>query len=84
MSPITRDDLNLKGTTPPAMSVIDWIALLIMIVGAVNWGLVGALDVDLVGAIFGPLSAASRVVFVLVGLAGLYGISMLFRLRRIV
>lgn len=64
---------------------IDRLALILVIVGAVNWLLVGLANYDLVSAIFGgslfngTLSAYSRIVFALVGIAGLYSISLLFR-----
>ncbi len=61
-------------------NAIDYIAHLLVIVGAINWGLVGFLNYDLVGAIFGgAASVISRCIFALVGLAGLYVISFLFR-----
>ena len=62
------------------LSVLDWIAMVLMIVGAINWGLVGAFQFDLVAAIFGNMTVASRIVYVLVGLAGLYGLTMPMRL----
>src|SRR4051812_38026457 len=83
MSPITRNDLN-AGIAPatPVLSIIDWIAFALTIIGAINWGLVGALNFDLVAAIFGQMTAATRVVYILVGVAGLYSITMAFKLRR--
>jgi uncharacterized protein len=54
------------------LSTLGWIAFILVIVGALNWGLVGAFDFDLVAAIFGEMSAVSRIVYVLVGLAALY------------
>ena len=54
------------------MKTIDALAAVIVIVGAVNWGLVGLLDFDLVAAIFGDMSVISRMVYVLVGLAGAF------------
>jgi uncharacterized membrane protein YuzA (DUF378 family) len=54
------------------MRPLHWIALILVIVGAVNWGLVGLFQFDLVAALFGGQTAASsRVVYGLVGLAGL-------------
>ena len=59
---------------------LDCLALTIAIIGAINWGLVGFADFDLVGALFGGMSSlVSRFIFALVGLAGLYVISFLFR-----
>jgi uncharacterized protein len=53
------------------MRPLHWIALLLVIVGAVNWGLVGLFQFDLVAALFGGQTAPlSRVVYGLVGLAG--------------
>lgn len=48
------------------------IALILVIVGALNWGLVGFFDYDLVAQVFGSMSTLSRVVYDLVGLSGLY------------
>ena len=48
-----------------------WFALVLVIVGAVNWGMVGLFQFDLVAALFGPASGLSRVVYSLVGLAGI-------------
>ena len=53
-------------------NALDWIAMILLIVGGLNWGLVGLADVDLVAALFGEGSALSRIVYVLVGLAALF------------
>ncbi len=52
------------------MKTAYWIALVLVVVGAVNWGLVGLFQFDLVAALFGPASVLSRLVYSLVGLAG--------------
>lgn len=52
----------------------DWIALVLVIVGGLNWGLVGLFKFDLVATIFGPMSILSRVVYTLVGIAAAYTI----------
>lgn len=54
------------------ISGLTWAAITLVVIGAVNWGLVGLFAFDLVAAIFGRFSAISRIVYVLVGLAGLY------------
>lgn len=54
------------------MSVLHWVSLVLVLVGALNWGLIGFLQVDLVAMLFGVMSMVSRVVYSLVGLAGLY------------
>ena len=62
------------------MNWIDRIALILLIVGGLNWGSVGLFQYDLVGALFGGMSGiASRIIFTLVGIAGLWCISLLFR-----
>lgn len=59
---------------------LDCIALTIAIVGAINWGLIGFLDFNLVAAIFGSMSWLSRIIYGLVGLCGLYLITFYMRL----
>ncbi|MBQ3165232.1 MAG: DUF378 domain-containing protein [Lachnospiraceae bacterium] len=59
---------------------LDCIALTIAIIGAVNWGLIGFLDFNLVAAIFGSMSWLSRIIYGLVGLCGLYLITFYMRL----
>lgn len=54
------------------LNVFDWIALVLVIVGGLNWGLVGFFNYDLVAAIFGDMSTLSRIVYSLVGLSALY------------
>ncbi|MGI5979072.1 MAG: DUF378 domain-containing protein [Oscillospiraceae bacterium] len=62
--------------------VIDKIALVLSIIGGINWGLVGFFRFDLVSYLFGGQTAmASRVVYALIGLAALWCISLLFRDR---
>jgi uncharacterized membrane protein YuzA (DUF378 family) len=53
------------------MKIIKIIALILVVVGGLNWGLVGLFDYDLVAAIFGAMSAISRVVYVLVGISAI-------------
>ena len=54
------------------MNAVDWIAMILLIVGGVNWGLVGLANFDLVATLFGDGSAFSRIVYILVGLAALW------------
>ena len=63
--------------------VIDRIALILVIIGALNWGSIGIFGFDIVAWMFGgQLSAVSRIIFTLVGLAGIWSISLLFRERE--
>lgn len=57
------------------MKVINGIALTLVIIGAINWLLVGLFEFNLVDAIFGSLSVLSRIIYVIVGLAGLWSIA---------
>jgi uncharacterized membrane protein YuzA (DUF378 family) len=61
------------------MRAINSVTLLLLIVGGRNWGLVGLFDFDLVAALFGEMSALSRIVYVLVGVSALYQLIPLFR-----
>ena len=62
------------------MNWIDRITLILLIVGGLNWGSVGLFQYDLVGALFGGMSGiVSRIIFTLVGITGLWCISLLFR-----
>ncbi|MBQ8541263.1 MAG: DUF378 domain-containing protein [Clostridia bacterium] len=61
---------------------MDTIALILVIVGALNWGSIGLFGLDLVGFIFGGQGALfSRIIFTVVGLAGLWAITLLFKDR---
>lgn len=57
------------------MKVIDYVLLTLVIIGAINWGLIGFLDFDLVRVIFGDMSLLSRIIYAAVGIGGLYTIS---------
>ena len=54
------------------MKAIHYIAVILVIVGALNWGLVGAFDFNLVNKILGSMPTLERIVYILVGLAALY------------
>lgn len=65
------------------LSVWDKIILILVIIGAINWGLIGFFSFDLVAAIFGgQLAVGSRIIYAIVGLAGLWSISFLCRHER--
>ncbi|KAB2492227.1 DUF378 domain-containing protein [Priestia endophytica] len=62
------------------MSGIQRTALVLTIIGAINWGLIGFFQFDLVAAIFGgQTSALSRIIYGLVGIAGLINLGLLFK-----
>lgn len=63
------------------MKTLDYIILVLIIVGVLNWGLIGFFQFDLVRVIFGNMSMFSRIVYAVVGLSGLYAISYFGRIR---
>ena len=63
------------------MKTLDYIILVLIIVGALNWGLIGFFQFDLVRVIFGNMSMFSRIVYAVVGLSGFYAISYFGRIR---
>jgi uncharacterized protein len=54
------------------LSIIDWIVMSLLVIGGINWGLVGLANFNLVETILGGLNIATRIVYVLVGLAAIY------------
>ena len=59
---------------------MDKTALILVIIGAINWGLIGFFGFDLVGALFGgQMSVLSRIIFAVVGIAGLWSSTILFK-----
>ena len=59
---------------------MDNLALILVIIGAINWGSIGLFGFDLVGSLFGGQTAMfSRIIFTVVGLAGLWAITLLFK-----
>ncbi len=59
------------------LNIFDLIALVLLVIGGVNWGLVGAFNIDLVSSIFGNMTMLTRVVYGLVGVSALYSIYIL-------
>lgn len=65
--------LNLRGGEHmKKFNLLDWIAIVLVIIGGLNWGLVGLFQFDLVSSIFGSMTMLSRIIYDLVGLSGLY------------
>ena len=62
------------------MNWIDRLALILVIIGALNWGLIGIFQFDLVAFLFGGMSSViSRIVYTLVGIGGIWSFSLLFK-----
>ena len=53
---------------------VDVVAYVLIIIGALNWGLIGFFNFNLVAWLFGEMTTISRIIYALVGLAGIYGI----------
>lgn len=64
------------------MKTLDVIAAVLMIVGGLNWGLVGFFRFDLVAAIFGDMGILSRIIYALVGIGALYQLVLWQSIRR--
>lgn len=78
--PDRRSNSSPDATRP--MGIADWIPLVILAVGGINWGLIGLFNFNLVSALFGDMSALSRLVYVLVGLSALYTLYLGARMSR--
>jgi uncharacterized membrane protein YuzA (DUF378 family) len=60
---------------------LDIFMLVLLIIGGINWGLIGLLNFDLVATLFGVLSVFSRIVYSLVGLSSLYACYIIYKLN---
>ena len=60
---------------------LDVVCLILIIIGAVNWGLIGFFNMDLVSLIFGNMSMITRIIFAVVGIAGVYSLVLFWKLR---
>jgi len=60
-------------------NVFEWIAVILLVIGGLNWGLVGALDFDLVATVFEAGSTIGKIVYILVGVSAIYGLFFLFK-----
>jgi len=60
---------------------LDIVALILIIIGAINWGLIGFFRFDLIASLFGPLSAVSRIIYAIVGIAGIYSLILFWKLK---
>lgn len=64
------------------LSIIDWISLILLAIGGLNWGLVGLFDLDVVATIFGTMSLLSRLIYILVGVSAVYLLVTVKKLKR--
>lgn len=54
------------------LNTIDWIAVVLVIIGGLNWGLIGLFDLNLVDKIFGSIGWLASLIYILVGIAAIY------------
>ena len=60
---------------------LDITALILIIIGAINWGLIGFFEFDLISYFFCTLTAVTRIIFAVVGIAGIYSLILFWKLR---
>lgn len=78
-----RRQTPLLGRRSTGFSALDYLAMALMIVGGLNWASVGLWGVDLVACVFGVATPIARVIYILVGLAALYGIYLATRMATV-
>jgi uncharacterized membrane protein YuzA (DUF378 family) len=64
------------------LKTVDYIALVLVVIGAINWGLIGFFGFDLVRVIFGDMTLISRILYSVIGIAGLYALSFFGRVQN--
>lgn len=74
---------HAAGSAGSATRIATTIAVVLLVIGGLNWALVGLFELDLVATLFGDMSVVSRAVYVLVGLAAVYALTLLPRLSRL-
>ena len=60
---------------------LDVVCLILIIIGAVNWGLIGFFSLDIISVIFGNMSMISRIIYAGVGIAGIYSLVLFWKLK---
>lgn len=63
-----------ETSTAARLNTLDWIAMVLLVIGGLNWGLVGLFGIDVVARLLGDMTTAARAVYVLVGIAAVYSI----------
>jgi uncharacterized membrane protein YuzA (DUF378 family) len=72
---------DLTTVTPLiSLSVFDWVALVVLIIGGLNWGLVGIAGFDIIASLFGVHTPITRIFYIFVGIVALYAIRLVWRL----
>ena len=74
-----NDQYSSADTTNAKINenTFDWVALLLLVIGGINWGTIAVFSTDLVSAVFGDMTAITRVVYRLVGVSAVYSLYIL-------
>jgi uncharacterized protein len=64
------------------VNLLDWLAILLVVIGAISWGLVGLLDLNVVTALFANNPMVVKAIYCVVGLAGIYMIYFAFKISK--
>lgn len=59
------------------LNIVDWAALVVLVIGGINWGTISVFSTDLVSSVFGDMTALTRIVYGLVGVSAVYSIYIL-------
>lgn len=78
-SSMPRTDTHARSH---GLSTMDWIAMILTIVGGINWGLIGLFDINLVSALFGEGTLLTRLIYIVVGLSALYALYTTAKMSR--
>ena len=78
-----RRQTPILGRRSTGVSVIDYLAMALLIIGGLNWAAVGLWGVDVVASLFGVATPIARLIYLLVGLAALYGIYLVVRMAKV-
>ena len=78
-----RRQTPMLGKRTTSVSVLDYLSMALMIIGGLNWASVGLWGVDVVASLFGVGTPIARFIYILVGLAALYGIYLMARMARV-
>ena len=70
------DDARHHQATVGSKNILDWLSIILLIIGGLNWGLVGLFGIDVVASIFGPGSMISRAIYIAVGVAAIWGFAL--------
>jgi uncharacterized membrane protein YuzA (DUF378 family) len=70
------DTPRRQHATVGSKNILDWLSIVLLIIGGLNWGLVGLFGIDVVASIFGPGSMISRAIYIAVGLAAIWGFAL--------